>query len=52
MAEQGQNDDNQIGRLLETVQWGVLGGGESPAAGGAAVAPLGATVDADQVFKI
>src|SRR6516162_2656319 len=47
MAEQGQHDDHPFGRLLETVERGVMGGGESSATGGATVAPLLAAVHAD-----
>src|SRR4029078_12382969 len=47
MAEQGDHEGHQIGGLLEPVERGVAGGGESPAAGRASVAALLATVDAD-----
>src|SRR5512135_1171520 len=47
MAEQGQHDDHQLGRLLEAVERGVVSSGEGPITGGTAVTPLLATVNAD-----
>src|SRR4051812_44765842 len=47
MAEQGESYGHHLGRLLEAVERGVMGGGESSVTGGAAVAPLLAAVDAD-----
>src|SRR5262245_11411979 len=47
VAEQGQHDDHQLGRLLEAVERGVVSRGEGPATGRTAVAPLLAAVDVD-----
>src|SRR5207248_9137484 len=47
VAEQGQHDGHQVGRLLEAEEWGIAGLGEGAVAGGAAVAPLRAAMHAD-----
>ena len=47
MAEQGQHDEHQLGRFLETVERGVMSGGEGSATGDAAVVPLLAAVNPD-----
>src|SRR4051812_48004880 len=47
VAQQGDHDRHHIGRLLEAVVRGVAGGGEGPAAVGAAVTTLLSAMDAD-----
>src|SRR5512135_3781905 len=47
VAEQGQHDRHQLGRLLEAVERGIMGSREGPATGGTAVTPFLAAVDAE-----
>src|SRR5205807_4298123 len=47
VAEQSQDDSDEVERLVQAVGGGVPGGGEGLVAGGAAEAPLLAGVDAD-----
>ena len=47
VAEQGDDDGDQVERLLQAVERGVASGGEGPAAGRAEVAAFLPTMDAD-----